>query len=889
MNILHAYTLKTLRRNRRRTVVTIIGVILSCALLCGTLILFASFWDMGVRSAIATGGNRHVEFDNVPCGKASYLLENTDTRAGMLSRDMGFAAVPKLTNPYKPYIHLVEYDSAMLKNQPLRLVSGRLPRKAGEIVLSQQMMTDKAGSFRVGDTITLTVGQRVYDGKALTAQVPAQEGERLQASGTETCRITGIIRQPAFESETSPGYLAVAWLEPSALSQNDRVDVSLLVRHPLSVYSDAPKMAEAAGLTVSDSAEDASASHIRYNTSLLLWLGARSGTEYGATYTRSMLVMLAILLAIVIIGSVTVITNSFAISVSERKKQFGMLTSVGATARQLRQSVRFEALMIGLAGIPLGILGGVGGMAVTIAIAGRLLSSILNNMEPMRLSVSPFVLLATVLFASLTIAVSAAVPARRAAKASPIEAIRQTDEFAAPSRRRLRTGKLTRRLFGFEGELALKNLKRSRKKYRATVFSLFISIVMFLSFSSFMMYSLREAGTQAPPKYDIVVDLEGSNRIDYGPFIRAAAALPRVGSSRTERYIDGVYRTDASGLSDGLRAGSGLLGRLHLEDETEPGRYDVPVVITALGKSAFDELAKSLGQDPADYENTATPKGIFVNHNYTILYNEKTQKSDRLKYDLLTVKAGGAIPVTGQKTAQTDHPGSFPITVGAVDPNVSEEDMPSISETVYVSDDVFDSLATKFGPGSVENRTVFGIHSRSITGAAALTAQLKKLYTQTNGGAMSYYSAAENSKKSLMLVLLIDLFCYGFIALITLIGVTNIVNTIQTNIRLRRREFAVLESVGLTPKGLGRMLRLESLFYGIKALAYGLPVSVLICWLFYRQFVSGINRTFAFTLPWGVFIGCILGVFAIISGTMLYAVKKSKTAHIIDAIREENL
>ena len=889
MNILHTYTLKTLRRNRRRTVVTVIGVILSCALLCGTLILFASFRDMGVRSAIAMGGNRHVEFDNVPYGRAAGLLDNVGTRTGMLSRDMGFAAVPKITNPYRPYIHLVEYDKAMLQRQPLKLISGRLPQKAGEIALSQQMMADKAGSFRIGDTITLSAGRRLFGDKELTAQAPAQEGEQLEASSApQTFRVAGIIGQPSFESEASPGYLAVAWMDTSALTADDRVDVSLLVKHPLSVYRDAPGMAEAAGLTLSDSAEGVSASRIRYNTSLLLWLGARSGTE-GAVYARSMLVMLAVLLAIVMIGSVTVITNSFAISVSEREKQFGMLTSVGATARQLRASVRFEALLIGLAGIPLGILGGVGGMAVTIAIAGRLLSSILNNMEPMRLAASPFILLITALFAALTIAVSAAVPARRAAKVSPIDAIRQTSDFAAPRRRSLRTGKLTRRLFGFEGELALKNLKRSRKKYRTTVFSLFISIVMFLSFSSFMMYSLREAGTQAPPRYDIVVDLEGSSRIDYGPFIRAASALPQVGSSRAMRHIDGVYRTDDSGLGDELRRKSGLLGRLHLTaGGTETGKYDIGVTITALGKSAFDELAKSLGQNPADYENTAGPKGIFVNRNRTVVYNEATHKGDEVKYDLLAVKTGDTIPVTGRKASPTDPP-AVSITVGTVDPDVPEDDMQSMSETVYVSDDVFDLLASKFDSGSVENRIELGFHSRSITGSPALVAQLKKLYSQTSGGAMSYYSAAENSKKSLMLVLLIDLFCYGFIALITLIGVTNIVNTIQTNIRLRRREFAVLESVGLTPAGMGRMLRLESLFYGIKALAYGLPVSIFIDWLFYRQFVGGINRAFSFTLPWGSFIGCILGVFAIISGTMLYAVKKSKTAHIIDAIREENL
>src|SRR5206468_1514475 len=128
-----------------------------------------------------------------------------------------------------------------------------------------------------------------------------------------------------------------------------------------------------------------------------------------------------------------------------------------------------------------------------------------------------------------------------------------------------------------------------------------------------------------------------------------------------------------------------------------------------------------------------------------------------------------------------------------------------------------------------------GMTLKSNNPDAALEA-IERLYMATVGGNFSYQSMKEFNQSSNLKTLMVNLFFYGFLTLITLIGVTNMVNTLDTNIKLRRREIAMLKSVGLTPSGLQRMLCYESLFYGLTALLFGLPIGIALSVFIYYQF-----------------------------------------------------
>ena len=137
------------------------------------------------------------------------------------------------------------------------------------------------------------------------------------------------------------------------------------------------------------------------------------------------------------------------------------------------------------------------------------------------------------------------------------------------------------------------------------------------------------------------------------------------------------------------------------------------------------------------------------------------------------------------------------------------------------------------------------------------------------------------------LVLTIKILFYGFIALVTLIGVTSVINTINTNINLRRKEFAMLRSIGLSPKGFNKLLFFESLFFGLKSLIYGIPVSLGINILISSSI--GNIMDVGLIINYKSLLISIIAVFLIVLLSMNYASKKIKKENILEALREENI
>jgi len=157
-----------------------------------------------------------------------------------------------------------------------------------------------------------------------------------------------------------------------------------------------------------------------------------------------------------------------------------------------------------------------------------------------------------------------------------------------------------------------------------------------------------------------------------------------------------------------------------------------------------------------------------------------------------------------------------------------------------------------------------------------------------NGLSKHYlYDYAEGAEESRTLIMIINVFAYGFIVLISLIAAANVFNTVSTNISLRRREFAMLKSVGMSHKEMNRMMNFECILYGSCSLLYGLPVSVLITWLIYKVISEGF--TTEFYLPWGAIAIAVLSVFLVVFATMMYSMRKIQADNPIDALKNENL
>jgi len=872
VNILNTLTKRSLMLNRKRTIATIIGIILSAAMICATITIAASFQDLLVQSARQTDGNFHATFYGVKAEQVKYIAGNAYTEVSMLSRNLGFARFEQSTSEHRPYFYFKEYDATALRHMPIKLTAGRYPEKAGELLISEEAVESSGEAYHIGETIAFDFGERLSpEGEPLPAEQPFEEGEQFAVTSTRLYTITGYIEKPHFEFFSSiPGFTAVAYLDPEAIGADEAVNVSILGKKPRQIYERVPEMAAAAG-----------AQDYGYNSELLKYLGiSRNERAVAMLYSVA-----AIVILLIGVGSVAVIYNAFAISVSERKKQFGLLASTGATPGQIRKTVFYEGAILGLMGIPLGVLSGIGGIGVTLSAVNRLLiGSIYTGDIALRLIVSPAAILATILFVALIIFISVYIPAKRAAATSLIEAIRLSTDIRI-DRKTVKTSPLTRRLFGIEGELALKNLKRNRRRYRTTVFSLGISIVLFISFSAFINYAFTSTGLyyQDIPfdievgAYDLsleeqreiceqVVSLEGVERWALIRNIYTESWLERkqFGPYLQENYLDDFA--------------------VNKED-----RYQFMFHLVALGEAEFRAYTAANGLAAETFKDTKTFRGILINKN-----NSYMPEAPMAEYEPLQLKKGDKLVLAGI-LLDRDEPEitapAFTMEIGAVTGSfplgVSSTGIGAVN--LVISEEVFEEIDRIMEAQSEQlmyDRETLQLYlvAESSTGLAEQIRSICENYTESRVYVQDM-NALQQERRRIKTVF--SIFFYGFIILITLIGVTNIFNTISTNVALRRREFAMLKSMGLTPEGFNKMINYESIFYGLKALLYGLPAGILVSIWMYKSF--GHMFEFAFFLPWKEILVCIAGVFIIVFATMLHAASRLKRDNIIDALKEENL
>jgi putative ABC transport system permease protein len=872
MNVVNKLTLRHLLVNKKRTLVTIIGVILSVSMITAVTTFVASAQDMLIQDAIHDRGNWHAKFKDIDGAKADVFLESEAVEQTLFARNLGYAELRGSANEYKPYMFIQEFDEASIAELALELVDGRLPKQANEVVVSEHIHYNGGVEIKVGDRLDLAIGQRYADGYPLGQDNPFSkadadgDGETLQPEFTREYTVVGIVARPWFEPHSAPGYTVITCFDRNSATTGPldvRVRFKTVNR---SVYELGQELAAQAECP--DYIEDESGVYylVRYNDTLLALYGVTGSEVFSNILTTFALVAVAIIM----IGSVSLIYNAFAISISERSRQLGMLASVGATSKQKRRSVFFEGLIIGLAGIPLGLLAGTVGMGVTFYFVGPILANLVQSSAQLRLVVSPLAIVIAVLFSVLTIFISAWIPARRAAKIAPIAAIRQSRDVKL-TRRTVRTSGLTRLLFGFEATLALKNLKRNRTRFRATVVSLTVSIILFLTVSAYAVYATVGSNMYTQGiNYDMEIAKLGISKEERS-FFSQIIDLKQVEEYVFEQSCYGYTRVSAEMASDFL-----------INHWGEPKEeYEFYIMFKSLDEKAFADLARAAGVR-MDAFASGKPAAIALNQ-FRMPWQGGFVESEVIK-----APAGTELTVDFSTFGENDQEITRiqEITLAGV---TTEAPMGSTvwkgpqSLTLFVPETVFDNLLAGFPE---EEQRYMGTLYINTSEPGLLEEKVRAMH-QIYKGNLHIYNQAKAAQAEWQFKLLLTVFITGFIVLITGICIANIINTISTSIALRRREFAMLKSVGMTPKGFNRMIRYESMFYGIKALSFGLPISLGINYLLYRAMSDGFQ--FSFTLPWVSYIVAMVSVFAIVFITMLYSSLKIKKENIIDSLKNENM
>lgn len=821
MNVLNELTVKSLKKNKRRTVVTVFGILLSVALITAITTFVSSMQGSLVDYAKKNAGNYHILAENVPEEKQKYLLYNEKVEKKIVIQTIGNAKTVSLQ--YKQEVQEENINKTKVRavkkkdftDLGIVLQSGNFPKKENEIVIPEHFLNAYSIKINVGDTLKLDV-----DGKE----------KKYIVSG-----ISGISAVEFYDDEGQLG--CSLFTVPEHEVNGENIDIAMLMKTPKETFAFKKILEKEVGLN-----------DLNVNDTLLTFQGAVENADMLITLK----VLAGIVIGIILLTSVFVIKNSFDISITERLKQYGMLASVGATSKQIRKNVLFEGAILGVAAIPLGILLGIGAIWCTIQVVMEILKGTTFNGEiALKLYVSVEAILIAVVVAIIMIYISSLIPAKKAEKVSPMEAIRETKGTKLEAKQ-LRTSKFFQKVFGIEGEIARKNLKRSRKKYRTTVFSLFISIVLFLSISSVRIYGQEIQDMEyAKMDYNLIARYDEQDMKEKGKIYQKAGKVEGIKKSELVKvWITtpiNVSFTDEAEKSRGIT-----------EFSQEEKDKEMEFVFYSVSDKTYKEFAKKLG---LSYEEVKD-KGILCDTSIAFVRDENDEKAKRTKYHELTVKEGEKLRFDGGEIEIAKRSDRVPFTQNfyyGVNIIVSEAWMSA-------KDFHYDGLY-------IDADDTFKVREN-----------IEKITGEDN---WLYMDFEERAKENNSINMIISIFLYGFVAVISVIGITNIFNTITTNMALRSREFATLRSVGMTDKEFKKMIWYESLLYGTKALLLGIPVGLGLSYIFYRQFTDILELPYH--VPYHQLIICILFVFSIVCMTMQYSVKKVEKQNIIETIRSENI
>lgn len=860
MNLYTSLTLRYLKQNKRRTLVTIIGIILATALICGIGNICTSFMDYQMRDQIKTSGSFYATFTDMDKEKAEVITKSSGVSEYGYKKNLGSVILDKKNSTS---LNINVFDKNTINSFQITLKKGSYPKNESELIVTQDLLNK--WNKKIGDKITLNLGELIYDDMGMIS--------KLKNSQKTTFKIVGTLAKAPYNSKL----FAIAGFDINSVDKNEKFDVSICTKNPKDIYKTAISIGENIGLVQKNDPQDESYDYdeqtymyykdIEYNEGLLRLLGASSYDNINTT----LILIVALVASLVIIATIATIYNSFSIAISERKKQFGILNSIGATKSQIMKLVFLEVFLVSIVGIPIGLLSGTIAIDIVFKVIKTFFSTSMFGELELRVVFSPVVLISSTIIILLTIFISAIIPAINAAKISPLEAIKNSSNLKVG---KIKSSKLVKKIFKTEGELAYKNLRRNKGKFRITLFSLVISIVIFISFNGFV---------------DMFIE---ANQINYGSITNDLTLYENnlLTKEEVQKTIDELKKIN--GLKD-VAIDKGYNLNVHVDE-----------------KNINKDLRESLKQ--SDYVDMDNSTYNFINSRLYIpgYFSISNIKLSEGKFDRKTAKAEngvilvrysyqeslakkGKVVLTNYKVGDTlnctvysyDSDGNekqkeVKLKILAITDEIltGNNQYPETSFGVVAYDDLIPSLGIKDDESSSNSYYVATNQEKSTRD------EVKKVAEENNLSVIDLIDEAQKLEQTMNVM---KIFVYGFIVVISLVSVTNIINTISTNINLRKREFAIIKSIGVTPQGFKKMIYMESILYGILSLLYGIPIGICMNVLM-NKILEGVI-TVQTLIPYKAILICVVAIFIITFIASYIPLKKISKENIIDNIRQESI
>ena len=985
-NVFTRFTLRSLKANRVRTAVTVVGVALACGLLMAVLTSVTSLRSALLDRQRALDGVWQVSFDYTD----DATLGNLRTLAGdhldrlATRRDLGAAALSADDSPtYGTYLGVVSTTSESadlpraagdtsydVVSDPA-VVEGRLPESPGEIALPSFLRgaeltggdssiegvssgATSEGKLELGSTVTLSLGRRTWldgDTSAIssgsylnidyTYETDA-EGNIVSESETtlETLSDVGEARTYTVVGFVEPSYMGsnVAYVSPDEPAATASGTETSTAYFSTTGYSSRDELE---GLMGSLLGKDGSWTA---NNSLLTYQGLTPDRQIFDSLAQ----FAAVLAVVIVVAAVSLISNAFTISISERTRQFGLLSSLGASRRQLRRTVYTEAALLGVVGIPLGLAIGIAGTAAVFALTSEGWDIMLGEGVSLRLVIAPADLAVAAGLTALTLLLSAFVPALRASRVSAVDAIRQTQDVR-PNRRlrrvfRRRRGAmddlsadgtrprgLAAQIGGMPAFLARRTLAVSASKSRVSAIALAVSVALLVTAGLVSIYITCAMGYMdygsadmqmyvSSPEPSAVIsedpvasnlegitsDISGVEGVREGSVSGVARVAADVHVSegavswdavdtfneRTNHY--GGFQLDRQGYGQAViqLVDDGTWRRLaaHLglaAGEQDPTQLSCVAfnLLNATNADTYGSISPLTGT--AETIDVLVPPADLGDYEWIGMGDDGT-------YSLRSAdpaEGGGPVDVAPVSELGLDTV-SVPVAAYATDLG---DDFPigtaQLSDTTSITLVMPMSAAAESGVADATMLSMVEFYAGFAEGAdeeAVVTGIQDELGERGDIGTASINNLREALREYRAMTYTVNVFLYSFIAITMAIAVANVFNTIASGLMLRTREFATLQSVGMGRRSFRRMIVLECADFAAKGLVGGVALAMAVNVALFSALSSSI-ATISLAMPWGHIALALAVVVAVLALSAGYALRKTHALSIVDALRSEVL
>ena len=875
MNLLNKLTIKNLKLNKRRTIVTIIGIMLAVALINAVATMYFSGMASIIKAEKSTRGDYHTVFYNVPLNDIKTIQNNRNVENITKLKYLGTSKI-KSNNPQSPYVSVVAAEKNNINKLGMYLIKGRLPENENEIIITKYLNNIMNTNYSIGDKLTMDIGDRYSkDNIKLKKSENLQDGEKILNTQKREFTIVGIVMEIS-ESVNQPGEVAdtvVTCLRKEDIKDNLDFFIRLNKEGLKKPYTAIGDMLGIDGNLYKEVQDDYATGRDATKSGELKekFAKERKKAKYQFTSRRYLISLetdkrgtsffglkyvVAIAIGIIIFTSVFCIKNSFDISITEKNKQYGMLRSIGATKKQVRKNVLFEATILALIGIPLGIFLGYFASFILVKISNVFLKELIVteneinfelvfDLNWMSAAISALLGMVTIYLSSLRIA-------RKASKVSPINSIRNSADIKIKAKK-LKVPKIIKSIFKVGGEISYKNMKRNKKRYRVTIISIVLSIMVYISLTTFMQMMLKQIQLAVGNvDYDIACNIYKENDEE----IKILNNIAKTTEDVTDYTL--------------LQTNVGKYDKEFLNKEIKQISENFPdnetVSIISVGDIEYNKYIKSLGLNYNDIKD----KAILIDTVSTATIDASKKPIREIR--MLNLKENDKFDVKGDKGEK------LTFEIGKITkkrPFATNGDMATPYKILVLSDEYYNKTFKD------EKRYTAYYKVKDAKDASKIKAQIEESLKDYKQKGITNVQETYNDGKHL--ITLVGIFLYGFIIIIILIGVTNIVNTITTSMELRKQEFAILRSVGMTNKEFNRMIRLETLFIGIKSLFFGIPLGTAIAYGIYQV------GKMPFEIPLKPILYSSIAVIVLIASIMQYSLIKIKKQNTIETIRNENI